>query len=97
MTQAHAERPSSADRYRPTIRRCIDAWFESHVGTVPAYADDTSLLTRGLDSLAAATLAMDLSDALGIAVPDDAVFDHPSVAALAGWIARQAGVAEPQP
>lgn len=79
----------SSSRFRTTIRRCIDDWFFNHAGVVPAYADETSLLSLGLDSLAAAGLAMDLSDALGCAVSDEELFDHPSVSELGALLDRR--------
>lgn len=72
----------SSENIRQTIRHCIDAWFLNHIGIVPGYGDETSLLSLGMDSLAAAGLAMDLSDALGFLVSDDELFERPSVAEL---------------
>lgn len=71
---------------RPLLRRCIDDWLRARIGTVPAYDDDSSLLALGLDSLAVVGLAIELGDALGIAIPDEALFDHPNIAALAAWL-----------
>ena len=47
---------------------------------------DTPLTDAGLDSIAAVDLRDRLSGAFGVEVPATAVFDYPSVAALAGFV-----------
>jgi acyl carrier protein len=54
------------------------------MGTAPA--DDQPLMEAGLDSLGAADVRAKLSAAFGVTLPGTAVFDHPSVSALAKLI-----------
>lgn len=80
----------SDEQIRDALRKCIDDCLQRHAGVAPTYADDTSLLSLGLDSLAAASLAVDLGEAFDVALPDDAVIDYPTVRELVVLI-RQHG------
>ncbi|MGQ0696971.1 MAG: acyl carrier protein [Panacagrimonas sp.] len=81
------DRSIAAQSCMETLRKGIDRWFERNIGTVPEYGPDTSLIELGMDSLAAAELALDISESLGFFVSDEVVFDHPSVRALGQHLA----------
>lgn len=48
---------------------------------------DAHFTALGLDSVTAVTIAGDLEDWLGRRLPDSLLWDHPSVRALAGFLA----------
>ncbi|WP_231681607.1 beta-ketoacyl synthase N-terminal-like domain-containing protein, partial [Ralstonia pseudosolanacearum] len=58
------------------------------LGTVAARAirPEASLFGYGLDSMSATRLAAVAAAACGLALPDSLLFDHPSLAGLAGWL-----------
>ena len=59
----------------------------AHVLGGASVAADTPLMAAGLDSLGAVELRKELSSVFAVELPATAVFDYPTVAALAGWLA----------
>ena len=57
----------------------------SLVGT--AISNDTSLMSAGLDSIAAAEFTNSVSDAVGISVSAIMLFDHPTLDSIASYLA----------
>jgi acyl carrier protein len=57
---------------------------------------DRSLTELGLDSLMAVELRNALGAAIGRALPASLVFDHPTAAALTGFLAGELGVSAPR-
>jgi acyl carrier protein len=66
----------------------VDAFFD-YMGTRPEHVDPTKPFTEyGGDSIALITLLGDLETALGMKLPHEIVFDHPTFRTLAEEIAR---------
>ena len=67
-----------------------------HAALGPQVLDSQPLTEAGLDSLAAVELRNELADAFGVDLPATAMFDHPTVAALAAFVAAQLRARAPQ-
>lgn len=99
--QEAAGAPAAADTVLLSALAPLDAaqrkqhlvqWLASRaaasLGTVAARAirPEASLFGYGLDSLSATRLAAVAAAASGLALPDNLLFDHPSLDSLAGWL-----------
>nr|CCA78991.1 putative polyketide synthase [blood disease bacterium R229] len=99
--QEAAGAPAAADTALLSALAPLDAaqrkqhlvqWLASRaaasLGTVAARAirPEASLFGYGLDSLSATRLAAVAAAASGLALPDNLLFDHPSLDSLAGWL-----------
>jgi len=88
-----AAQPAAADASdatRAAVRACVEAWLksESRHGDV-SFEDDTPFATLGMDSLATASIAVDLEQRLGMAILPELLFDYQTVAQLAAFIDGQ--------
>jgi acyl transferase domain-containing protein/acyl-CoA synthetase (AMP-forming)/AMP-acid ligase II/thioesterase domain-containing protein/acyl carrier protein len=96
--QDHLRRLTGADRVA-----ALDDLVRQEVATElgnpdPATVDIEAAFTdQGLDSVGSIQLRTRLVTATGIAMPATVVFDHPSPAALARWLADRIGADPPPP
>jgi thioesterase domain-containing protein/acyl carrier protein len=67
------------------LRAAIAVCFENAL-SLPDLAEDDDFFDLGGDSVAAVDLALQLQDATGVTLPMTAVFDAPSIAAMADFI-----------
>ena len=67
------------------IKGQVAALVNRQVGA--SVSSDAPLMEAGLDSLGAVELRTALASGFGIELPATVIFDHPSIAALAGFIA----------
>lgn len=82
----------ASDATRAAVRASVAAWLkgESRHGDV-SFEDDTPFATLGMDSLATASIAVDLEQRLGMAILPELLFDYQTVVQLAGFIDGQRG------
>ncbi|NKA49450.1 non-ribosomal peptide synthetase [Ralstonia solanacearum] len=80
--------PLDAARRQQHLVQWLAARAAAALGTVAARAirPEASLFGYGLDSMSATRLAAVAAAACGLALPDSLLFDHPSLAGLAGWL-----------
>lgn len=80
----------ASDATRAAVRASVDAWLKSEArhGEV-SFEDDTPFATLGMDSLATASIAVDLEQRLGMAILPELLFDYQTVAQLAAFIDGQ--------
>jgi len=81
--------------HRPSVNE-IEHWLIARIAEVtatpPAAIDpDRPMEAYGLTSVMAVGMSADLEDWLGIVVEATIVWDHPTVAALAQYLAESAG------
>jgi len=79
--------PSAGGSAFDTVRSVVAEALGYEPGALPA---DRGFFDLGLDSLMAVRLRARLEDALGRPVPTAALFAHPTVEALAAWLAPDA-------
>jgi acyl carrier protein len=82
----------SVDAHRPTTP-VIEGWLTERVsalvGVAPAQLDTAQPFAAfGLDSIAAVGLAGELEDWLDVELPATILWDYPTIAALAEYLAR---------
>jgi alkylation response protein AidB-like acyl-CoA dehydrogenase/acyl carrier protein len=85
---------------RAIVHECVLRWLRGERRDVAAVDFDTNFSTLGMDSLATATIAVDLEQRLGMTIVPEVLFDHQSVNELAGFLDRQrqqAATGAPQP
>ncbi|WP_051971276.1 AMP-binding protein [Massilia sp. 9096] len=88
-TLAHAPAHASA-ALRAQVHDSILHWLRGEGRRdVHAVDFDVSFATLGMDSLATATIAVDLEQRLGMAVVPEVLFDYPSINELAVFLERQ--------
>lgn len=82
----------------PSVRGALRR-IAAGVLRVPEHLVDpgASFSTIGLDSLMTAELITAIEDELGVTLPAAALYEHPSLDALARWVARGQGTYEPPP
>lgn len=78
---------SPAEDRRSSVKSVITDTVTRLLGS-DSLADDEPLMAAGLDSLGATELVQSLQTAFDIELPATAVFDYPTVAALAGFISQ---------
>ncbi|MEX3693324.1 acyl carrier protein [Paraburkholderia sp. BR14263] len=66
-------------------------WAEKHDLSMPADPDQT-FSNAGFDSLASLELAFFIEEQLGVAIDDGVLYDHPTFASLAQYIAQRLNV-----
>jgi len=74
---------------RAVVRDCVVRWLQSESRRDAAFDDDTPFTTLGMDSLATATIAVDLEQQLGMPILPELLFDYQSVGQLAAFIDSQ--------
>jgi acyl carrier protein len=74
---------------RAIVHDCVLRWLRGERRDVAAVDVDTPFSTLGMDSLATASIAVDLEQRLGQTVVPEVLFDHQSVNELAGFLDRQ--------
>ncbi|QJD99499.1 AMP-binding protein [Massilia forsythiae] len=75
---------------RAVVHECVMRWLRSEARRdVVQLDDDTPFTTLGMDSLATATIAVDLEQQLGMAILPELLFDYQSVELLAAFIDSQ--------
>jgi acyl-CoA synthetase (AMP-forming)/AMP-acid ligase II/alkylation response protein AidB-like acyl-CoA dehydrogenase/acyl carrier protein len=75
---------------RAVVRDSIEQWLRSESRRdAVAFDDDTPFTTLGMDSLATATIAVDLEQRLGMAILPELLFDYQTIAQLAAFIDGQ--------
>jgi len=77
-------RPEGGDDAADT-RLVVRAVVSKHLGT--PILDDAPLMAAGLDSISATELTRVLAERVGLELPSTLLFDHPSVGAVASFIA----------
>ncbi|PPK98725.1 amino acid adenylation domain-containing protein [Kineococcus xinjiangensis] len=86
--------PASADRTARAPRDVVAGLIAAELGRHPEDLDEeASLLTMGLDSLAAVDLVRRLERELGRELPTTLLFEHPSIAQLSAHLAGSQTVA----
>ena len=87
---------SLAEDRRSSVKSVIMSTVTRLLGS-DSLGDDEPLMAAGLDSLGATELVQSLQTAFDIELPATAVFDYPTVAALAGFISQHGmqGVEQP--
>ena len=78
---------SLAEDRRSSVKSVIMSTVTRLLGS-DSLGDDEPLMAAGLDSLGATELVQSLQTAFDIELPATAVFDYPTVAALAGFISQ---------
>ncbi|WP_460826456.1 acyl carrier protein, partial [Massilia terrae] len=71
---------------RAIIHECLLKWLRSERREIHALDFDTPFTTLGMDSLATASIAVDLEQRLGMQVVPELLFDHQSVNQLAAFL-----------
>lgn len=79
-----ADKGSAATR--AIIHECLLKWLRSERREIHALDFDTPFTTLGMDSLATASIAVDLEQHLGMPVVPELLFDHQSVNQLAAFL-----------
>ena len=83
--------------------RCISRYLAAEVAQTLKYPPDklpevdAGFFELGLDSLMALDLTLSIEDVLGVALDETAVLDHPSIAAMARYIAGRLGAGREKP
>jgi acyl-CoA synthetase (AMP-forming)/AMP-acid ligase II/alkylation response protein AidB-like acyl-CoA dehydrogenase/acyl carrier protein len=89
LRQAPAPVPASdkgSTATRAIIHECLLKWLRSERREIHALDFDTPFTTLGMDSLATASIAVDLEQHLGMPVVPELLFDHQSVNQLAAFL-----------
>lgn len=90
ILQAIAARTApAADTILPRVQAAVTGMLGS------AVLPEQPLMEAGLDSLGAVELRNALSEAFQLQLPATAIFDYPTVAALAHFISSHLGASEP--
>lgn len=71
---------------REIIHECVLKWLRAERRDIHAFDFDTPFTTLGMDSLATASIAVDLEQRLGMPVVPELLFDHQSVNQLAAFL-----------
>jgi acyl-CoA synthetase (AMP-forming)/AMP-acid ligase II/alkylation response protein AidB-like acyl-CoA dehydrogenase/acyl carrier protein len=74
---------------RAIVHDCVLRWLRGERRDVTAVDVDTPFSTLGMDSLATATIAVELEHRLGMTIVPEVLFDHQSINELAGFLDRQ--------
>jgi acyl carrier protein len=73
---------------RALVHACVLKWLRSEPHGAQAVLDaDTPFTSIGIDSLATASIAVELEQQTGVTLAPELLFDYQSVNALAGYIA----------
>ncbi len=72
------------------IKQIVLKWFRSEIDPNATSIDGTvSLITLGLDSVAASLISLDIESALGIRITPDIVYELPTIQSLAQYVDAQ--------
>ena len=87
MNQSQAQAPS-----KDSITEWLVQWIAKELGLPTTEIEtDKSLLNYSLSSVTAMMLVGDLEEWLGLTLPPTLVWDYPSIAAIADYLAEQVG------
>jgi len=96
MPGSHVARHSlaqSASDTRALVRRCLLAGLQD--AGVETLGDDEPFTEAGLDSLAAAPVALELERQTGLAIGSELLYEYQTVATLAAYIDARRGAPQP--
>jgi acyl carrier protein len=92
---AEAAQPVAPDAVLALVHDSVLKWLRSETrGSVPAIDFDTPFASIGIDSLASASIAVDLEQQTGVPIAPELLFDYQTVNALAGYVAGRMAVEE---
>jgi acyl carrier protein len=92
---AEATEPMAPDSVLALVHESVLKWLRSESrGSLPALDFDTPFSSIGIDSLAGASIAVDLDQHTGVSIAPELLFDYQTVKALAGYIAGRMAVQE---
>jgi acyl carrier protein len=81
-----------SDATRAAVHDCVLRWLRAESRRdVESIGFDVSFATLGMDSLATASIAVDLEERLGMPIVPEVLFDYQSVNELAAFLDRQHG------
>jgi len=98
QTAAPAHQPADpaggSDATRAAVHECILRWLRAESRReVESIGFDVPFATLGMDSLATASIAVDLEQRLGMSIVPEVLFDYQSINELAAFLDRQQGQA----
>jgi acyl carrier protein len=83
-----------SDATRAAVHECILRWLRAESRReVESIGFDVPFATLGMDSLATASIAVDLEQRLGMPIVPEVLFDYQSINELAAFLDRQHGQA----
>jgi acyl-CoA synthetase (AMP-forming)/AMP-acid ligase II/alkylation response protein AidB-like acyl-CoA dehydrogenase/acyl carrier protein len=92
---AEAAQPAAPAAILALVHESVLAWLRSETrGSVPAIDFDTPFASIGIDSLASASIAVDLEQQTGMPIAPELLFDFQTVNTLAGYLASRMAVEE---
>jgi acyl carrier protein len=88
--QPAPQAPGGSDATRAAVHDCILRWLRAETRReVESIGFDVSFATLGMDSLATASIAVDLEQRLGMSIVPEVLFDYQSINELAAFLDRQ--------
>jgi acyl carrier protein len=91
-TQPAAQAAGGSDATRAAVHDAILHWLRAESRReVESIGFDVPFATLGMDSLATASIAVDLEQRLGMSIVPEVLFDYQSINELASFLDRQRG------
>lgn len=78
----------NSEQIRASIRAALVGWLRREIrASAETLSEETPFTSFGLDSIGAATVALDIQKATGVRVSPEAIYQHPTLAQLADHVA----------